>query len=207
MEEPNFLRICLLGHSFVTRLRRYMDSHPDLMNLKLHQDFYSVSVRARGGLRISSVARSRDFLTFDMLPHVCFMQIGENDILLHTNEMIVRDILSLASYLHSGIGIQTVIVGQLLRRQPWASSPDFNERIIAINVMLREQCSNISGVHFWPHRGFWTDLTFLCQDGVHLRCPSQSSHVVTTSPMHRFWRSVRSAILQHRHISGQYHSA
>ncbi|XP_061185179.1 uncharacterized protein LOC133193234 [Saccostrea echinata] len=135
------------------------------------------------------------------------MQIGENDILLNSDEVIVRDILSLASYLHSGVGIRTVIVGQLLRRQPWASSSDFNDRIVAINVMLKEQCAAMNGVHFWPHRGFWEDLTFLCHDGVHLRCPTPSPLVVTASPMHRFWRSVRSAILHHRHISGQYHSA
>jgi hypothetical protein len=205
MDELNSLRICLVGHSFISRLQRYMDSHQILQNLNLDQGRYTVSVRARGGLRISNIARSRDFLTFDVLPHMCFLQIGENDIRLCSDEVIVRDILSLASYLHSGLGIRTVIIGQLLRRQPWASSSDFNDRIIAINIELRERTSSMDGIHFWPHRGFWRDLSFLCHDGVHLQCPS-SLHVVTSSPMHRFWRSVRSAILQHRHVSGQYHS-
>lgn len=204
MSDPNFLRICLLGHSFISRLQRYMDSHEDLRNLRLHQDYYSVSVRARGGLRISTLARSRHFLTFDVLPDMCFMQIGENDVLNFCDDVIVRDILSLATYLHHGLGIRTVIVGQLLRRQPWASSCNFNDRIIAINIRLREQLSTMDGVHFWPHRGFWNDMTFLGHDGVHLRCSAPSLHVVTTSPMYRFWRSIRSAVLQHRHSSGQY---
>lgn len=203
MGDPHFLRICLLGHSFITRLGRYMDSHPDLYNLNLLEDRYSVCVRARGGLRIARLARDRDLLSFDVTPDICFIQIGENDVLSFSVEVIVRDILALASYIHSGLGVTRVIIGQLLRRQPWASSLYFNERIIAINVRLQAQISSREGIHFWPHRGFWQNLDFLCDDGVHLRCPPASPYVVTSSPMHRFWRNIRSAILQHRHISGQ----
>lgn len=64
-----------------------------------------------------------------------------NDVLSFSVEVIVRDILALASYIHSGLGVTRVIIGQLLRRQPWASSLYFNERIIAINVRLQAQIS------------------------------------------------------------------
>lgn len=157
-------------------------------------------IRARGGLRIASLAHSRDLLTFEVTPVICFLQIGENDVLSFNVDTIVRDIVALASFIRSGIGIRTVIIGQLLRRQPWASSSDFNNRIVAINVKLRTQTSSLDGVYFWQHREFWQDLSFLCRDGVHLRCSASTLHVVTSSPMHRFWRSVRSAILQHRHL-------
>lgn len=106
----------------MTRLGRYMDSHPDLYNLNLLEDRYSVCVRARGGLRIARLARDRDLLSFDVSPDICFIQIGENDVLSFSVEVIVRDILALASYIHSGLGVTRVIIGQLLRRQPWASS-------------------------------------------------------------------------------------
>lgn len=56
------------------------------------------------------------------------MQHGENDVLSFSVEVIVRDILALASYIHSGLGATRVIIGHLLRRQPWASSLDLNER-------------------------------------------------------------------------------
>ena len=46
MADPNVLRIFLLGQSFISRLRRY----EDLRNLRLHQDYYSVSVRAPWGV-------------------------------------------------------------------------------------------------------------------------------------------------------------
>lgn len=197
---PNRLGICFLGHSFISRLGRYLTSHLDLMNLRLYREQYDVIIRARGGLRIASLAHSRDLLTFEVTPDICFLQIGENDVLSFNVDTIVRDIVALASFIRSGIGIRTVIIGQLLRRQPWASSSDFNNRIVPINVKLRTQTSSLDGVYFWQHRGFWQDLSFLCRDGVHLRCSASTLHVVTSSPMHRFWRSVRSAILQHRHL-------
>lgn len=51
------------------------------------------------------------------------------------------------------------------------------------------------GVYYWHHIGFRSDLNFLIHDGVHLQCPRSSVHVVTSSPMHKYWRSIRSAIL------------
>lgn len=48
---PNILGICLIGHSFISRLGRYLTSHPDLMNLRLNREQYDVIIRARGGLR------------------------------------------------------------------------------------------------------------------------------------------------------------
>lgn len=83
----------------MTCLGRYMDSHPDLYNLNLLEDQDSVCVRARGGLRISRLARDRDLLSFDVSPDICFIQIGENDVLSFSVEVIVRDILALASYI------------------------------------------------------------------------------------------------------------
>lgn len=112
----------------MTRLGLYMDSHPDLYNLNLQEDCYSVCVRTHGGLRISRLARDRDFVSFDVLPDIWFLQHGENDVLSFSVEVIVRDILALASYIHSGLGATRVIIGHLLRRQPWASSLDLNER-------------------------------------------------------------------------------
>lgn len=127
------------------RLGRYMDFYPDLYNLNLLEDRYSVCVRARGGLRISRLARDRDLLSFDVSPDICFMQIGENDVLSFSVEVIVRDILALASYIHSGLGVTRVIIVQLLCRQPWASSLYFNERIIAISVRMQAQASSREG--------------------------------------------------------------
>lgn len=62
-----------------------------------------------------------------------------------------------------------MIVGQLLRRQPWAILSDFNDRIIAVNIRLIEQLSIMQGLHFCPHQGVLNDMTFHGHDVVHLQ--------------------------------------
>ena len=181
------------------RLQRYMQPNGRLTNFNLYEENFHVFVRARGGLRLSQLASS-NFLNLTSIPHICFIQIGENDIAQSNSTSVARDLLSLAEYLHEGVGIPVVIVGQLLRRQPWASTRNFNEEIVATNLLLKEGCAGLQGVHFWHHRGFWSDLSFLCRDGVHLRCPPPSVHVVSSSPMHRYGRSIRSAILHFRKL-------
>lgn len=192
MDNSSFLSVCLIGHSFVTRLQRYMQTNSQLRNLKLDSDYFNVFTCSRGGLRVAQLPA---FVSLSTTPHMCFIQIGENDLLRCDVNKLTTDILSFASYLHEGVGIPIVIVGQLLRRQPWASSRDFNVKIVEANLLLKAQCSKHEGIYFWHHRGFWSDLNFLCHDGVHLQCPRSSVHVVTSSPMHKYWRSIRSAIL------------
>lgn len=199
MDDAAKLDVCLIGHSFLTRLHGYMQSNRCLRNLNLNVDKFHISVCARGGLRVSQLSCS-NFLNFSSVPHMCFIQIGENDISRYDCTTLARDILSLAVYLHEGLGISIVIIGQLLRRQPWASTRDFNRKIVVTNQLLKKKCSSQEGIYFWHHRGFWSDLEFLCRDGVHLRSPHPSVHVVTSSPMHKYWRSIRSAILHFQQL-------
>ena len=88
----------------------------------------------------------------------------------------------------------------LFRCQPWASSTEFNQRIVRVNNLLKEGSAALPGVHIWHHRGFRSNLDFLCNDGVHLRYPGG---VVVSSPMHKYWRSIRSAAL---HFSARLRS-
>lgn len=141
---PNRLGICLMRHSFISRLERYLTFHPDLMNLRLYREQYDMIFRARGGLRIASLA------------NLGFLQIGENDVLSINLDTTVRDIVALASFIRSRIGIRTVIIGQSLRRQPLASSPDFNNRIVDINVGVTSGSIGDSGriCHFCTVTGY-----------------------------------------------------
>lgn len=43
-----------------------MTSHPNLINLRLNREQTNVIIRARGSLRIASLANSRDFFTFEV---------------------------------------------------------------------------------------------------------------------------------------------
>lgn len=95
------------------------------------------------------------------------MQLGSNDLCMDTPEK-VENILAYASYLKEGVGMQQIIVGQVLRRQPWASTPTFNEDGVWTNILLKEQMKDMAGINFWAHQGFWADLTYLGRDGVHI---------------------------------------
>lgn len=55
--------------------------------------------------------------------------------------------------------MQQIIVGQVLRRQSWVSTPTFNEDVVRTNILLKEQTKDMAGINFWAHRGFWADMT------------------------------------------------
>lgn len=58
------------------------------------------------------MAQLPTFMSLPTKPHMCFIQIGENDLLRCDVNKLTTDILSFASYLHEGVGIPIVIVGQ-----------------------------------------------------------------------------------------------
>ena len=192
--DPNEqVRVSLLGHSFIKRFRNFMHLRNDVGNLNLSYTNYKIDIRTKGGLTVRDLAGCPDFATFsEPIPCICFLQIGGNDAMIDKPEIVAHNIFSFASYLHVGVGIRHVIIGQLLRRQPWASSPRYNRDIVRINQLVSEEARQTEGVHFWHHRGFWTDLDFLGSDGVHLRCTKRCS-----APMRRYLRSIRSAILSY----------
>ena len=61
-------------------------------------------------------------------------------------------------------------------------------KVVKVNVLLKEM-EKIEGAHFWSHRGFWADLSYLGQDGVHIK--EESRH------MKKYMHSIRLAVLQH----------
>ena len=79
---------------------------------------------------------------------ICALSKLEKDIVCFNCSRLSRDILSLAAYMHDGLGISCVIIGKLLRRQPWALSRDFNRNVVTINQLLKDGCPSLDGVHF-----------------------------------------------------------
>lgn len=188
MASDSVTRVCLLGHSYIRRLRDFIDSNVSYKNLNLDPSFV-VDIRARGGLTFRKIPNCLEFLNFTSPPpSICFMQLGSNDLCTDTPEKVVKNILAYASYLKEGVGMQQIIVGQLLRRQPWASTPTFNEDVVRTNILLKEQTKDMAGINFWAHRGFWADLTYLGRDGVHIE--GHSRH------MRKFMHSIRIAVIQ-----------
>jgi len=174
-----------------------MDNCFDDNNLRLILDKFHVYVRARGGLTIKTPSQDPTLTNFDEHPYIVFLQIGGNDLCQPNNtpDKICRDILSFANFLRYGKDIHTVIIGQVLRRQPWASSPDFNNCVHVLNYLLDfriRNCDSYDNIHFWHHRGFRNPtLSHLDpRDGVHLLY-----HRHNISIMRRYLQSTKSAIL------------
>lgn len=115
---------------------------------------------------------------------MCFIQLAGNDLCHAKQEKVTTDILSNA--LKEGVGIKNVEIGQLLRRQPWASSASDNaER----QQSAQGKGGKRHGIHLWTHRGYWTDLTYLGRDGVQIDAASRN--------MKKYLHSIRIGGLHH----------
>uniref|UniRef100_A0A8W8LV38 Uncharacterized protein n=1 Tax=Magallana gigas TaxID=29159 RepID=A0A8W8LV38_MAGGI len=58
-----------------------------------------------------------------------------------------------------------------------------------LNEGLKSETEKLHGIHFWSHRGFWADLTYLGRDGGNIE--SGSRH------MKKYHHNIRIAVLQH----------
>lgn len=102
-----------------------------------------------------------------------------------------KTFFSFANYLIHGYGVKSVIIGQLLRRDPRKSPIGYNEEVISLNKHLEHLTSSEEHVHFWKHRGFWTNLAYLGRDGVHLGVDSDGCY---PAPMVKYLRSIKYAV-------------
>lgn len=188
------LRVSLIGHSFIRRLRDFMNHNPDSYNLRLDNGQYQVSCLTRGGLTITRLGSLREFTSFTLRPDLAFLQIGGNDLVCSTPNIskLVKDIVAYAQYLTYGCGVKHVIIGQILRRDPRHSTATFNTDVLTLNHELALACADHSNISFWKHRGFWASMDFLAADGVHIRSDLDGKYT------RKYLQSVKSAIL---HVS------
>ena len=102
---------------------------------------------------------------------------------------------SFASFLHYGIQIPIVVIGQLLWRDPSSTNQNYNDKVNEVNAKLLQLArqDNNSCIIFWRHHGFWSDLSFLGRDGVHLN----------SNGMFKYMRSVHSAVLHASNVLGK----
>lgn len=188
--------VMILGHSFIRRLRDFINNSQGNDNLRLLRSDFNVIFSARGGLTIHKLANSPEMLDSAQLQDICFLQIGSNDLCDNYRSVndIANAIFSFASYLVLVNMAKLVIIGQVLRRLPQVAGERYNERVLDLNDLLKTRCeSSDLNIHFWNHRGFWDkQMSYLASDGVHLQHPH-----IDARPMLKYLRSIRSAILFH----------
>jgi len=132
----------------------------------------------------------------DTQPDIVYLQIGGNYISAWDSSpvRVASDIISFANYIHYGLHVRIVIVGELLHRDPARIGIHYNCKVVQTNVAIQQLISseNNNNIIFWRHRGFWADLSFLSNDGVHL------NH----GGMLKYFKSVKSAVLHASHCIG-----
>ena len=135
------LNVCIIGHSYIRRLKEYC-SNKGIINLRL-DDSFNVTLRGKGGLRLRRLNESaglgdrRELFHFVSPPDIIFLQVGENDICdLTSCEKLANDLISVAAYLRDGVGAKIVIIGQLIRRLPFAACNGFNDKVVKTNTQL-----------------------------------------------------------------------
>lgn len=184
----NNLHVRLIGHSFIRRLARIMNYSQYFGNLRLDYNSFNVSCKAKGGLTLEKLICCKELYSSQVPVDIVYLQIGGNDATKYhyDSDRIANHIVSFASFLHHGVGVKKIIIGQLFQREIYSTFDGYNEKIKDINSKLAKLCSQHNFIVFWHHHGFWRDpIDFLCFDGVHL------NHF----GMLRYFRSVRSSVL------------
>lgn len=81
----NVKTICVMGHSFIRRLKDFVAASEYRLNLNLNDDSYKSEFRARGGLTLGRLTLYVEFLSFNKPLDACFIQIWGNA-LCHKNQ-------------------------------------------------------------------------------------------------------------------------
>lgn len=108
------LRVTLVGHFFIRRLRDFTNNSLEDNNLRLNREQYYVSCVARGGLTIFRLCALREFTYFVVRPNIVFIQIMLCCSFPNIPKL-AQEILTYAQYLLHGCNVQHVVIGQIFR--------------------------------------------------------------------------------------------
>jgi hypothetical protein len=168
-----------------------MNSSDQHCNLRLNETLFNITCHAQGGLTIPHLIHERkDWYNFThVCPNIVHLQIGGNDLSDKntTTLSVANKIFSFAHFLHYGLHINIVVIGELLWRDPMRVHSEYNKKVTDTNSALYNmiQTDGIPQIIFWGHHGFWKDFSHICHDGVHL-------NDVGTK---KYFRSIRNAVL------------
>ena len=143
----------IFGHSFIRRLcaRWNRRNHTDLP--------YSGEAHGNSGLTVDELLhllRNRNLAKFD----VCFVQIGENDMMYLTNHQLMYRLLRIINEFHRQ-GVRRVAFGSMFLRH----DRQYNKRAKRLNKILRK----LQRRYLWDHGPqLINNEVISTRDGVHL---------------------------------------
>ena len=182
------VRILVLGHSYVRRLRDHLDATGQV-NFNLQPVGHSVHFRGIGGLRFPRLIRELPSLCeagYDMV----LLDLGTNDISAGCSPDILVDmVMSVAETLVADYGVKQVIITEIFPMRSWKCpcSPNFNHDALLYNLALKQQLSMHEHIHTYHHQGLVDEWEQYLLDGLHLNAAG----------MTKYAKSMRRAILKY----------
>ena len=202
------LRACVVGHSFVRRLREAVISdaegstpvHRHAPNwLDVSRLYGSVYVEGRSGYTISGLRRDI-FEAGSRYPHVVIINCGSNDVCTpdFDADAAVSALMSYAGLLRISYGVRLVVLMPVINRTRCRglAAGEFRRRAYDFNGLLRSRAGEEDGVCVEPMRGFWRDdcggmlpVRAWSSDGIH------PGPAVTSSGFGKYRRNIRRVLL------------
>ena len=179
-------RVLILGHSFIRRLRDFIEKRPTDYDLNFGlKDSLSVHWQGVGGRTVPKLVKFDLNVVRQVQPDIVFLQVGTNDLTVKgmTPLTVGSAIEDLVRLLHDSYGVKLVCVGQTIKRRPVSN---FNNKVQLLAQYLKTVLEPIPYAIYWSHRGFWRNAScYLSYDGVHL---NGEGH-------HKLYKSIRGAII------------
>ena len=179
--------ILVFGHSFVSRLKKYLSNHV-LSNFDLDHSQISVITHGISGLKIPSFKQEIYHFVENIHPDFLIVEIGTNDLCDSNTDPIIMagDLVDFLSHLSENNHIQHVVVCEPVFRdlskspQTVHQNPDFNAFVRKFNRKLVKLLISIPYMTTWRHNPMP-----LSHDGVH----------VSPEYLCRYYRSIRGAVI------------
>jgi hypothetical protein len=115
-----------------------MNSSDQHCNLRLNETLFDITCRAQGGLTIPRLIHERkDLYNFTHIsPNIVDLQIGENYLSDKniTALSVANEIFSFAHFLHYGLHMNIVVIGELLWRDPMRVHSEYNKNVTDTNI-------------------------------------------------------------------------
>ena len=176
------VRVLILGHSFIRRLREFLASHVSLNTDFLLAEYCEIKWHGIGGRTVSTVRAFDQRIVEIFRPDLVILQLGSNDLVHGDPLSIASGIEDLVTLLHDSFQVTRICVCQSLYR---VSGAAYYQRVRDLIKYLKVLLESLPYSAYWKHRGFWNSTVGLYSgDGVHLNAHGH----------YRLYRSLRGAL-------------
>ena len=194
MNTPLPVRVLVLGHSYVRRLRDYLVA-TDQVNFNLAMAGHSVKLYGLGGMTFPTLLQrlhSACSPGYDL----AILDFGTNDIADGCDvDLLVDKAIAVAETLTTDYDVKQVVFMEIFPRKfgRYRTPRLFNQNARAYNVRMRARVQDLPRIHVHHHQGMVANCNqYLHDDGVHMN----------SIGMGKYAKSVRRAILRYssRHL-------